>query len=99
MTRQEIIQLSEEGTNGILIETIIPFKKSLYTYFKRYYNCEPVLIVTDVYNAAQYDFIAPSNEMQDAIDTYLSVDTTLDEEEKENQVELISFQSILLKDL
>lgn len=99
MKLHEIIAISEEGTTGILIELIIPYKKSLKTYFERYYNSEPVLIVTDVFNACQYGFICPANEMSEAIETYLNANDTLSEEDKEYEREVISAQSIMLYSL
>lgn len=97
MQLHEIISISEKGTSSILLELLHPYKRSLYTYFKDYYCSEPVLIITDVMNAAQYGFIAPANEMHEAISTYLQ-DSDLTEQEKEEQTELICFQSIMLKD-
>lgn len=97
MKLHEIISTNEGGDKSILTELLYPYRKSLYTYFKSYYNCEPVLMVTDVFNAAQYALIVPSNELHEAMDTYLE-GSELSEEEKEEQRELISFQSILLKD-
>jgi hypothetical protein len=54
-------------------------------------------MVTDVFNACQYALIVPSNEFNEAIDTYLE-DSEMSEDEKQNQTELISFQSIMLSD-
>ena len=54
-------------------------------------------MVTDVFNAAQYAIIVPSNEFGEAIEHYLN-DADMSEEDKANQTELISFQSIALKD-
>lgn len=99
MLLHEIISLSEQSETGILIEEIAKYKRSLVTYYKEYYNCEPVLVVTSVFNACQYGFIASAEEINDAIDTYLNADDTLDEEDKENERELINFQSIMLSNL
>jgi hypothetical protein len=95
MNLSQIIETNETGKQSILTELLYKYKKSLYTYYKSYYNCEPVLMVTDVFNTCQYALIVPSNEFNDAIDTYLE-DSELTEEEKQDQVELISFQSIML---
>lgn len=97
MLLNEIISTNEEGTKSILIELLHPYKKSLFTYYSNYFNCDPILMVTDVFNAAQYALIVPANEMNEAIYNYLE-NSGLNEEEKEEQVELISFQSIMLKD-
>ncbi len=93
----QIIDLSIESKTGILIETICSYKRSLLTYFKDYYLSEPVLVVTAVFNAAQYGFIAPANELHEAVETYLS---DMEEgEDKEAERELIMFNSILLEKL
>lgn len=97
MLLHEIIQKCEEGKDSILTEILYKYKKSLYTYFKSYYNCEPVLVVTDVYNACQYAFIAPSNEFNEAIENYLE-DENMSDEDKHAEIETISFNSIMLKD-
>lgn len=93
----EIIEINSTGDTSIEVEQLHPYKKSLYTYFKKYYNCEPVLMVTDVFNACQYALIVPSNELNEAIEIYLQ-NSDITEEEKQDQTELISFQSIMLKD-
>lgn len=98
MLLHQIITTLEPGNKSILVEKMMPYKKSLYTYFKDYYCCEPILMVTDVFNAAQYGQIVPCNEFNEAIDIYLQ-DSDLTDEEKEEQNELISFNSIFLKDL
>jgi hypothetical protein len=98
MKLHEIIALCEVGEQSISTEILFKYKKSLYTYYKRYYNCEPLLMVTDVFNACQYALIVPANEFQDAIDVYLSNDKEMSEEDRANQTELIAYQSILLKD-
>jgi hypothetical protein len=99
MLLHEIISISERGTSAVRIDFIVPYKKSLKTYFERYYNSEPVLIVTAVFNACSYGFICPANEMHDAIDIYLNEDKELSEEDKEQEREVISSQSIMLYSL
>jgi predicted alternative tryptophan synthase beta-subunit len=94
----EIIEINSTGDTAILVESLLRYKKSLYTYFKRYYSQEPILMVTDVFNAAQYALIVPANEMSEAIQVYLQ-NSNLTNEEKEEQTELIGFQSIMLKEL
>src|SRR5947207_846883 len=94
----QIIALSEESKTGIDISIIAKYKKSLLTYFNSYYNCEPFLIVTDVFNAVQYGFIAPANELHDALDTYFE-ESTDTEEEIEEYKETILFNSIPLSKL
>jgi len=93
----KIISICEIGTSSINTEVLAKYKKSLYIYFKSYYNCEPVLMVTDVFNAVSYAIIVPANEFQDAIDVYLN-ESDLTDDDKMNQSELISSQSIMLSD-
>jgi len=97
MLLHEIIATNAAGTSSILVELLGKYKKSLYTYYQDQFNCEPVLMVTDVFNACQYALIVPANEFQEAIYAYLE-SSELTEEEINDQVELISFQSIMLKD-
>jgi hypothetical protein len=94
----DIINTNDHNySTSILYDLIHPYKKALYTYYKNYFNCEPVLMVVSVSNACQYVKIVPANELFDAIEIYLS-DSELTEEEKENAHEVISFNSKLLKD-
>jgi len=95
MNLSQIISTNDNGTQAILTEILFKYKKSLFTYYSRYFNCEPILMITDVFNAAQYALIVPANEFNDAIDTYLE-GNDMNEEERENERELISFQSIPL---
>jgi hypothetical protein len=81
------------------LNLIVPYKKSLKTYFEGHYNSEPVLVVTDVFNACCYGFICPANEMTEAIRTYLDADSNLSEDEKGIALENISAQSIMLYSL
>jgi nitrate/nitrite-specific signal transduction histidine kinase len=97
MNLSQIIETNETGKQSILTELLYKYKKSLYIYYKDQFCCEPVLMVTDVFNACQYALIVPSNEFNEAIDTYLE-DSEMSEDEKHNQTELISFQSIMLSD-
>ena len=96
MLLHQIITKNENFTTSILVELLHPYKKSLYTYYKDLFCCEPVLMVTGVFNAAQYAKIVPSNEFNEAIESYL--DENLTEQEKQDESELINFQSIMLKD-
>ena len=100
MKLHEIIAANEVDTTSVLIEKLIPYKQSLLTYYANEFprNSEPLLMVTSVFNAAQYGKIVCDFELCEAIDAYL-VDSDLTEEEWDHEVELISFQSIMLKDL
>ena len=93
----DIINTNDQNySTSILYELIHPYKKALYTYYKNYFNCEPVLMIVSVSNAAQYVKIVSSNEFMDAIEIYLS-DSDMTEEEREHETELINFNSKLLK--
>lgn len=90
MKLHEIIAHNENPKTEILIESMAPYFKSLRTYYEAYYCQECVLMVTTVFNAAQYGKIVPANEFSEAIDEY-----TDDEDEKE----LINFQSQMLNNI
>lgn len=96
MLLHQIIATNDKGTSSINTKILHPYKKSLYTYYKDLFCCEPVLMVTDVFNAVQYAVIVPVNEFSEAIDVYINA-CSLTDEDKMNQTELISFQSIMLK--
>lgn len=100
MKLHEIIEQNAIDTNSILIELLLPYKKSLYTIFSREYRGEPVLMVTDVFNAAQYGKIVPANDFIDAVCAYLD-DYNCTDEESENYAayETICFNSIPLSKL
>ena len=94
MKLNEIISTNDKGTDSILIEKLIPYKKSLLTYYRDLFNCEPILMVTSVFNAAQYGIIVPSNEMDEALDIYIA-----DEDYSDEDKEVIYFNSIALYNL
>lgn len=97
MKLHEIIKANEDDKSSILIELLIPYKKSLLTYYREQFNSEPMLMVTDVFNDAQYGKIVPSCELYDAIMLYLDED--LSEEDEENAIEEMWYNSILLSNL
>ena len=96
----EIIELNEDITKDILIELLLPYKKSLLTYYNDLFLSEPVLMVTMVSNAVQYGKIVPSAEFTEALIEYIE-DPDCMEEDNENfcEYETISFNSIMLKNL
>lgn len=100
MKLHEIITAMENPTDSVLIEKMIPYKKSLLAYFSSRFTSEPILMITDVFNAAQYGRIEPVGELNDAICAYLD-DYDCDNEESENfcEYETICANSIMLKDL
>lgn len=100
MKLHEIITAMENPTDSVLIEKMVPYKKSLLAYFSSKFSSEPVLMVTSVTNACQYGRIEPANEMNEAICAYLD-DYDCQNEDSENfgTYETICAYSIALKDL
>jgi hypothetical protein len=100
MKLYEILALNEVPTKSLLFDEMQPYLKSLYVYYKDMFCCEPVLMVTDLFNAAQYVKIVPSNDFNEAICEYLE-DYACNNEENENYAyfETINFNSRLLKDI
>lgn len=98
MKLHEIITINSDVEKSILFESILPYKRALYTYYKREFNCEPVLMVTDVFNAAQYVKIVPCNELTEAIYEYLQ-SGGIDGSEIDSAIETISFNSRMYKDI
>lgn len=102
MKLHEIIEANESHTDSILIELLIPYKKSLLVYYRDEFMCEPILMVTDVMNAAQYGKIVSSNAFSEAVCAYMEVDY-VDESNIESdefaQYETICANSIFLEKL
>ena len=96
MKLHEIIDINDGGKETILTEILHKYKKSLLAYYTAQFPSEPVLMVVEVFNAAQYAMIVPSAEIDDAIRYYYEFEY-LPEREIDNQIELINFQSITLK--
>ena len=96
----EIFENNSINKKSVLIELIVPYKKQLLTYFKGFYLQDPVLVVTSVFNAAQYGFIVPADQFQESICNYLE-DYTCMEEDSENfaEWETINFNSLFLEKL
>ena len=100
MKLYEIIEImNNQHETSVLTEELFKYKRSLYTYFKDLFCCEPVLMVTSVTNATQYARIEPSNEFNEAICTWLD-DYECDNENSENfcEYETICANSLMLKD-
>lgn len=102
MKLHEIIKANEHHTSAILIELLIPYKRSLLTYYRDLFCSEPMLMVTDVMNVCQYAKIVPANEFNEAVYAYMGVDY-VDEEDTESddfaQHETINFNSMPLSKL
>lgn len=96
----EIIELNEKPNNSILLELLIPYKNSLYTYYKNYFCEEPVLMVTSVCNAVQYGKIVPANDFTECIIEWLDDPDCMNEDnETFSEFETINFNSIMLSQL
>lgn len=97
MKLKEIIELNEKADTAIITEELMKYKKALLVYYSNLFNCEPVLMVTDVFNACSYAKIVPGNELTEAIDEYVD-GMLLDGEDSVNAKETILYQSRLLRD-
>lgn len=95
----EIIKLNENEETSILIESLLPYKKSLNTYYKDLFSCDPILMVTCICNAVQYAKIVPSDDFLECVSNYVDTIQFDNEEDKENEIELINFQSIFLNQI
>jgi phytoene/squalene synthetase len=92
MKLHEIIDINDIGTDSILTEELYKYRKSLFVYYSNFFTSEPVLMVTDVFNAAQYALIVPIDEMSDAQAIYLQ------DRDCSQERELINYQSVMLSD-
>ena len=97
-TLHEVIDLLENGEE-LTYQTIAPFKKSVYTYFKDWFCYEPVCMVTFVTNVLQGVKIVSSNDFMEEVRHYVKGLHLDSEEEESNEIELINFNSRMLKDL
>ena len=99
MKLHEIIEANEVPDQSILIESLMPYKKLLLTYYSdAFCDRDPMLMVTDVFNAAQYGKIINPDELLEAIGDYLS-DSYLSDEDRANAIEEIMFNSVFLENL
>jgi hypothetical protein len=100
MNLSDIIAQNKKVDESIEYGQIHPYLKSLYVYYKDLFCCEPILMVTDVTNAAQYCRIVDSNDFSEAVCDYLGLDSEPDTESDDfAYYESIMFNSKLLKDL
>jgi len=99
MKLHEIIAVMEDPTASVLIENMVPYKKSLLAYFTAQFPSEPILLVTSVTNACQYARIEPAGELTDAICAYLDdYDCANEESENFGTYETICANSMMLKE-
>jgi len=89
-----------ENDKELSYEQIAPFKKSLYTYFKDQFCCEPVLMVTFATNALQGCKIVPSDEFANCVIDYIG-NPDADDEGSEDfaEYETINFNSKMMADI
>jgi hypothetical protein len=101
LTRSQIIAFNNDAQKSILFESMHPYLKSLYVFYKDLFCCEPVLMVTNVFNAAQYVKIVSSNEFQEAACDYIGCEVyeIQNDDNFLSQFENINFNSKLLKDI
>jgi hypothetical protein len=106
MKLHEIITSNENHNQSLLIEKLIPYKKSLSVYYTDYFCSEPILMVTDVFNACQYGKIVSSDDFDESICAYLEVDYIETDENNPDfdfdlfaEYETICFNSISLSKL
>ena len=99
MKRIEFIELNEVHTTAIEFSNLHPIRNSLYIFYKDLFGCEPVLMVTDVFNTCNYVKIVPSSEFIESVDAYLSDTNDVEEDELNEYKELINFNSKMLKDI
>lgn len=100
MKLHEIIKVNEEYGRNISIAAISPYKRSLLTYYRNQFSSEPILMVTTVFNAAQYGKIVPADNFGEIVREYVEDEVEpLTKKEIEDEIELISFQSIPLNKL
>lgn len=97
MRLHEIIKINDTGVRSILIEKLLPYKKSLLTYYAARYTSDPYLLIVSVSNAAQYGLICPMEDAHEAIYTYF--DGAINDSEMESEIEVILFNSIPLSKL
>lgn len=96
MKLHEIIEKNSDDQTAILVETLLRYKKSLFVYYSNMFPSEPCLMVTNVFNAVQYAKIVPSDEINDAVNLYV---TETNEEDREAEIETILFNSVMLRDV
>lgn len=96
----EIIEYCNDLKSSVLIKQIVPYKKSLLTYYTDYFTSEPFLMVTSVFNAAQYGIIVPMDEFMESVCEYLNDNNCTDpDSETYSEYETICFNSIPLSNL
>jgi hypothetical protein len=97
MKLEEIINTAIEG-KYIPYEEIKARKNQLLTYFREYYNSEPIILIWNVTNVGGASTISAEKDYFEAIQQILNnYYSDLNEEEREQEAELIGYNSIYLK--
>lgn len=101
MLLHKIIESNDIPGTSILIENMIPYKKSLYTYYKNLFcRCEPLLMVVSISNAVQYGIIVSEDCFMDALIDWIGDPDCMNENnENFSEYETICFNSIPLAKL
>jgi hypothetical protein len=95
MKLHEIIEMNEKRDTSIIIDEIIKYKKSLLCLF----GDDAILMIIDVFNACSYAKIVHSDSFDYMVELYLETMPDLDYKQRDEQKELIYFNSIFLKNL
>ena len=99
MKLNEIIEKAEQG-KYIPYEEIKARKNQLIAYFEGYYNSEPIILVWNATNAGGATTITTASEYSEGVEQVLNnYYPDLNEEEREQETELINFNSKFLKDI
>ena len=102
MKLHEIIEINAEDQKSVLIETMLPYKKSLTTYFENEFNTSDlIMMVTSVTNATSYGKIVPAAEFHDAIEAWINEPVNFEDTDSDNfaEYETICANSLPLEKL
>ena len=94
MKRKDIIAAAESG-KLISYDCLYPYRHTVAAYFKAYYCCSPVFMVTFLSNNSCIGYIVSEEEFNEAIDEALQAEK-LTVEEYDQEKEIISANSFYL---
>jgi hypothetical protein len=97
MKLHEIIQTNFEDQKSVLIEKMVPCKKSLKIYFSDYFGTNDlILMVTSVTNATTYGKIVTGSDFIDAIEAWIGEAINYEDTDSDSFIEFetISANSI-----
>jgi hypothetical protein len=96
MLLYQIVETLKVPDQSILIEEIVKYKNSLLTI----YGNDCFLMVTSTFNVGSYARIVSIGDgFIESVEDYVNTIPDLSEEDRKNEIELINFQSLQLKDL